>query len=372
MELYTLVPDLFTRDKVVDDYISLIWTERFIDSGDVTLIVSDTAANRALLPQGTILNDPDSPVPMLVETRDIQDGTIKLTGFTLDKVILENRFVVPSNDLEQTAFATPVYTPGEAMAAAVNSYCSTGGPFVRLGIELGYQELTGFTTQDDTVGGVMQDISVPRGALYDWIKKIGQTENIGWELTVTDAPSYLFRVYTGRNLCSDQSTYPVVRFSPALDSLTDLKAVESISGYKTVAYAISPGFDAETLVGGSQYTGKAEAYTNAEFDVGLGRRALLVEISGITAESVNDDFSTYQNIMDRHAKDALANNNFTKVIDGEVVPQSEYTFGVDYLLGDIVELQDQYGYIQKARITEYIRTKDANGTRQYPTVSVIT
>ena len=58
------------------------------------------------------------------------------------------------------------------------------------------------------------------------------------------------------------------------------------------------------------------------------------------------------------------------MIDGEVVPQDEYTFGVDYFLGDKVELEDPHGTIQNAVITEYIRSSDARGEKAYPTVSV--
>jgi hypothetical protein len=75
--------------------------------------------------------------------------------------------------------------------------------------------------------------------------------------------------------------------------------------------------------------------------------------------------------MVQRARNELANNNYTRMVDGEVVPQSQYEFGVDYFLGDIVELQGHKGYNQQAQITEYIRTQDESGEKAYPTVTVI-
>jgi hypothetical protein len=76
--------------------------------------------------------------------------------------------------------------------------------------------------------------------------------------------------------------------------------------------------------------------------------------------------------LDQKAKDALANNNYVKLADGEVVPELTYTLGLDYGLGDIIELRNEDQTLsQKARITEIIRSQDDTGERAYPTLSVI-
>lgn len=376
MELYTL-DDQFRKKDVIDQYISAIWTERYTDSGDAVLSVADTPANKALLAEGTFLSTPDSDEVMILESQDIQNGVLKVTGYTLDKFLV-NRMCIPENDLEQQSFVI-TDPPGYVITFLVSRYVESGefmddatGP---LGINGTYEVIDDLII-DDSAPGPTGTFTVARGPLYDEIKKIGQASNVGWSLTPQNITlsSYelWFKTYNGRNLTSDQSTYPVVRFSPSLDSLADIKELRSLANYKTVAYAISPGFDAAAeLIGGAQFTGKAYAYPAAEFETNFNRRTMLVEISGITAEAVNDDWATYQAVMNRHAANALANNNFTKVVDGEVVPQTGLSFGTDYLLGDIVELQNVDGYIQKARVTEYIRSAEKNGFREYPTVSVI-
>jgi hypothetical protein len=78
-----------------------------------------------------------------------------------------------------------------------------------------------------------------------------------------------------------------------------------------------------------------------------------------------------QAMLNQKAKDLLANNNYTKVVDGEVVPQSEFKYGTHYTLGDVIELDSGDGLVSKARITEFIRSQDNTGDKAYPTVSVI-
>jgi hypothetical protein len=58
-------------------------------------------------------------------------------------------------------------------------------------------------------------------------------------------------------------------------------------------------------------------------------------------------------------------------VDGETSPISEYKYGTDYKMGDILELESFTGALSKARVTEFIRSQDSNGEKAYPTISVI-
>jgi hypothetical protein len=74
----------------------------------------------------------------------------------------------------------------------------------------------------------------------------------------------------------------------------------------------------------------------------------------------------------QNAADAFANHNYVLAIDGQTSPISDYKFGTDYGLGDIIELEGITGAISKARVTEFIRSQDQTGERSYPTISVLT
>jgi hypothetical protein len=160
-----------------------------------------------------------------------------------------------------------------------------------------------------------------------------------------------------------------VLFSSALDLLSDVKQMRSIANYKTCALVYSPSAD-PTTIGTSYFYGVAYApgttsYTNFQ------RRTMMVLADDITVDDVGNDPTKLQTILTQRAKDALANNNYVRMMDGQIVPQKAYTFGVDYLLGDIIELQSDAGISQKARVTEYIRSSDDKGDLSYPTISVL-
>ena len=76
-------------------------------------------------------------------------------------------------------------------------------------------------------------------------------------------------------------------------------------------------------------------------------------------------------LMLQRAKDALANNNYVRLADGQIVPQSGYDYGTHFSLGDISELRASSGLPSLARVSEFIRTQDGTGYKAYPTLSVI-
>ena len=76
-------------------------------------------------------------------------------------------------------------------------------------------------------------------------------------------------------------------------------------------------------------------------------------------------------ILNSRANDDLSNNHFIKAVDGEIVPDNQFKYGIHYNLGDIIEVEGNSGVVQTARITEYIRAQDNAGEKAYPTVSMI-
>jgi hypothetical protein len=107
----------------------------------------------------------------------------------------------------------------------------------------------------------------------------------------------------------------------------------------------------------------------ASTTTGWNRRALMIDASDINVA----DYSAADLLkaLTQKGLDALANNNYVKMMDGQLVPQKLYTYGIDYGLGDVIELRGDSATSQKARITEYIYAQDSTGERAYPTLSVI-
>jgi hypothetical protein len=97
MEVYVL-DSLLRRTTVVDVYQSLIWTERWIESGDFQLDIVSTPATRRLFAAGTKLAVNNSMRVMTVESVEDStdtDGkkTLTLKGRSLEATVLTNRVV---------------------------------------------------------------------------------------------------------------------------------------------------------------------------------------------------------------------------------------------------------------------------------------
>lgn len=380
MNLYTL-DENFRRKDTIDEFSSAIWTERYSSPGDVTLVVDSTPAMMELLSEGTRLGMDGTNEVMLLDTQSIEGGLLKVEGESLLGFLKERPFgsVI---DMQARSWFSANYPPENIITHIVLFYVvvvdPTGDPYLHNG-----------AMPSGWAGGVLNRIpalgidpivnphpninhSVPHGQVYETIKQIADTFSLGIKLYLLFSEPYgnyelRFKVYRG----VDRSA--TVQFSPALDNLKNVKELRSTKGYRTVAYA-HPN---DEHIG---YFGVAYVPGTEEF-IGFDRRALLVFVDDVYLEKIAasgdwmtatiEDHNNTLSVLEQRAKDALANNNYTKVVDGEVIPQFGYTFGEDYDLGDIVSLRGYSDIIQTARITEYIRSQDSTGEREYPTVSII-
>lgn len=375
MDIYAL-NDQFQREEAIDEDITVIWTERFTKTGDTTLVVPPTEKMIATLTEGTFLGLDGSDEVMLIETALIEKGELKVTGNTLD-LFLNNRIF---RQLDTAHVYDPKYLnitgtkPGQIMADIVSRTCMAGDPHRTPSgngmVDGDEQIIYGLSLGDVDASGTAIDMQVQFGPLYDVLAQIADTYQVGFSMYLEgfSGGGYIlkFKTWSGRDLTSGQTDYPVVQFSPNLDSLGDLKELRSIAKYKNVAYAFAPDYpvDSGIPIWETAYAPGGAASTQFE------RRIIHLYNDDLTVEKMGT-IAAVRQVLAQRAKDALANNNYTKVVDGEVVPQSEFKYGEHYKLGDIVELQSPSGLASKARITEYIRTRDNTGEKSYPTVSVI-
>jgi len=98
---------------------------------------------------------------------------------------------------------------------------------------------------------------------------------------------------------------------------------------------------------------------------------MMIFADDITTDMVAGNSQSLVNILNSRALDELTNNHFIKSVDGEIVPDNQFQYGIHYNLGDVIEVEGNTGVVQSARITEYIRSQDAAGEKAYPTVTMI-
>lgn len=373
MDLYTLDASFQPLDAI-DTFESVVWTERYSAAGDVSLVVPATPNMISQLANGVFLGLAGTKEAMFIENQSIDKGLMTVTGKTILNFL--NERVVRTIWSQEVRVWNMVDTAGQIMATLVYYMCINGDvspPVGYLttayddGIERSLNEIPNLSLGDIDVSGPAVAVTVQFAPIYDQIKTIAETAKLGMSIYIDNVNSLKFRVYRGLDRTSGQTDRPMVKFSSALDTLINVKELYSIAGYKTVCYALAPQFP-----GGYTIHAANKAYVpGAEAYVGFARRVLMIFVEDLTNTNWSGTLAELNAILDQRARDGLANNNYSKLVDGEVVPQSEFKYGIDYGLGDIIELEGQSGLTQNARVTEYIRSQDATGERGYPTLSVV-
>lgn len=392
MDLYTLT-ETFMANEVIDEFVSAIWTERYAAAGDVRLVVAPTMTNIAKLAPGTFLAMHGTKEVMILETQSIENGLMTVVGGSLLN-FLNTRYAWFRNPLDSSDIDSRIvdYTeelvkPGQFIANVVNKMVIDTVPFTTpydpANLQWGFEEIPYLSLGAVDTSGTAQRLTATIGPLYDSIQAVAAKLGVGMSLYLQSAdplvgPVLKFTTYQGKDRTSAQTTYPLVRLSPNLDTLSELKEIHSIDLYRNVAYVyyqgivtihyaeptlpIPEGFHRRVLVTNAEGEPVGRKYTAyGGFQGGSG--------GGYTAYEVGP--TEIAAFRAQNAKDALANANYIHAVDGQTTPNSDYEYGRDYNLGDLIELEGLTGSISKARVTEHIRSKDQTGDRSYPTIAVI-
>lgn len=376
MELHTLNRN-FIKQDIVDSFESAIWTERYYGDSEVEVVTPATTEMIQKLIPGTFLGLDTSDEIMILETYNIEKGKLKVTGISL-LPWMDNRFVRTSPNHEDEHWYLEGEPAGKTLWTILYNMCCVGSPYLNGTINTGISNpqqlaipglgLNAYDTSGDPI-----KIGVPYGPVYKALKEIATTYEVGMTITLDDVSdssySLGFRSYKGMNRTTGQTDVPVVRFSPQMDSFTDIKELQSIKELKTLVYTFATGLKPQegepvltTVPGVSSLAG---SYT------GFDLRALMVFPSDITSDVVGGSQQKVVDMLNSRAYDALSDNHFIKSVDGEIVPENQFKYGVHYNLGDVIEVEGNSGIVQTARITEYIRSQNNAGEKAYPTVTMI-
>lgn len=361
MEVYTL-DSLYRREHVTDRYESLIWTERLSKYGDFKLELNSTLANRNRFQEGTRLAINDSQRVMTVET--VEDGInqrgqsiLDIKGRSAERV-LEERLALGSltNTTDNPKWVL-TGTPVEIAQKIFHDICVTG---ILDPADVIPNVIEGSISPADNVPPPDEIITyeIEPKTVYAALNELCDIYHLGFRMLRNgDTPDLYFDVYTGSDRTSQQTVFPPVIFSRGLDNLQNTTELVSSANYKNTAYVISP-------VG-------SEIVYELDFDPetnGFDRRVMLVK-----ADDIKDaDPAVASAKMIQRGKEELAKNRRLYAFDGEISQFSQYKYGVDYNLGDLVTQRNTSGSANIMQVTEQIFVSDSQGERSYPTLTVNT
>lgn len=349
MLLINVLNQTMTEKYVLDDYISLVWTERLREIGDfeLTLLDSNTLIVNNVLKRDCFLTIKESKRGMIVE--DIQydesegDGVVKVTGRSLES-LLTRRVVDTHRMLEG-----PISTVYKQMI--IDYFINPGNP---------YRLIPNFIWQDPiNTPNSQLNYQISGEDIYTVCKTVADDCLHGFKIEFVDDTYFKFEVHGLKNkTLGNTDNNPILIFSHEMDNIVDSSYVESNKEYKNVAYA-----------GGSENWVNRRVYgvtCDLPDDKYLLRREVTVSTE-ISLESVGNDNNRYKAALEQAGKNKLRECVKQEVVDTKVSSNSNYVYGVDYEIGDIVELKTRRTDYTSMIISEVVISSDVNEVNIYPT-----
>lgn len=354
--LYYIYDTDFVLKKILDSYLSSIWTVRYDQYGDFEICAPYSKDIFDEIKLDNYIMRPDSDRMMVVE--DIQIDTdaeggnqIIFSGRSiesiLDRRVLFDQTIVVGNTQDGVKFLLD----GNAISPSDEKR--------KLPIVFRKNE-------DSAVTSLETAYQFSGETLYEAIEALCVDGSIGFRLIPDlNAKNFIFELYSGADRSYYQTDRPYVVFSPGFDNIVTSNYISSKKEYKNVAYAAGEGEGSERTVI-SVYSGEAEAS-------GLSRRELYVD-AGSVSSTTSDGTLTESDYLDQLASrgsEELEKVKSTTYFEGEVDTSRQFVYGVDFEIGDIVQLQNEYGIEGCARITELVLSDDQNGSTSVPTFTSI-
>lgn len=363
MDLY-LLDDQLRRIDIFDDYISVIWTERFNDVGDLTLKTNNTYRNRQNFTNGAQLAINESRRIMVIDSvekgwDDQGNNVLNITGKSIEQITDDRpaQAAIAGTGTSNTGWAitgtpadvcrtifTDICVNGQLSSQDIIPFYTAGNPYPADGIAEPTDQITTNLTTDTVLSA---------------IKTICQQYDLGFRLVRgLDTSQLFFNIYAGNDRTSAQKIFPAVIFSRTFGSITGITQLQSQVGFKNCAYVYSANGATTVYAPGTDSSVS-----------GFDRHVLMVQAQNVDSTLTG---TALTNELAAQGLAALAQNAGSSALDGEVPQITPFKYGRDYEMGDLVEMQDDDGGIEYMRVTEQIFASDNQGDRQYPTLTAET
>ena len=342
----------FNPVGIIDAFKSMIWVDRYQEAGDFELYVPASAKMIDLLRIDYYIWFNDSEHTMIIEdlelSSDVEQGNfIIVTGRSLES-ILDRRIVWKQTNLKGNF--------QDAIKKLLNDNI--------INPEVSGRKIENFKfdpTDDKYICNLKIDTQYTGDNIYDVITTNCKENNIGFKLVLSDDNEFVFRFYKGLNRSYDQLTNPYVAFSPQLENIINSNFYTSKANLKTVTLVSGEGEGASrktTVVGGGS---------------GLDRRELFSDARDISSDTETGTLSDaeYLTLLKSRGLKNLAEYTTKEAFEGEVNTTNLFKYGVDFFIGDVVQIANEYGNEGVAYISEMIYSMSDDGITVYPTFKVI-
>ena len=353
----TVLNKEFEKIGIVDTIESIIWSDRYSTAGEFELYTRVTADLLTLLQEDFYLQTPLSDKTMVIDTlqikTDIEFGNrLLVTGSSLESII-NRRIVLQQTLIDDTAQVGIQTILNENMISSTQP-------------KRNIPNMVFSVSADPTVTAILLEAQYDGENIFDIVEYVCTSNKIGFRLVLNAANQLVFSLYAGKDRSYNQTANPFVVFSPNFDNLISSDYLQSSLFYKTYA-----------LIFGDitwPTRPRIEAFPNPKTDYipleGLDRREMFIDMRDLSKIDLETSTEIPEIEYNEQAKE-LAQKYFKEhrrysTFDGQADTTVGFVYRTDYDLGDIVQIENEYGLTGRSRITEVTISENASGISVYP------
>lgn len=369
--------DNWELQAVIDNYESLVWTDKATECGDFELYMYYDPDLWKMIKLGTFLRIKDSEHTMMVGKRDLKDTfedapRMIFTGKSMEN-ITSRRVVYKQIDVTAT--------PGTIVNKLLDENC-IDGPYLQqftpdpIHPDVKYRGLTGLYRDESTWEKELGNNQVSKQYLgqniYEAISELMKTYAMpSCYLLVhhTDDNKWRWRLGTGVDRSWGQETNDWVTFSNDFSNLKSSEFVQNNEKYANAFYVTG----ADPGDGKPRTTAVIErAVDNTSqsgFISGMKRREKWIDGSSIRLKD-NDNkdipMQTYMKELNAYGYSSMREYVTEISFTGDVDPNIQWVYMRDYYIGDIVNVIDNMGNGAACVIDGMTIAADKNGIAIVP------
>ena len=414
---------------VFEDFNSLVWTERYQEAGEFVLDVSVTSENVDLFRRGRYLSLDDSEETMVITTVNItesygdeEEPSLEISGKSvtslLDRRINSSKIInyhqggIPYSgtfsSVISSIFSDEISNPKQSTWEWFHQ--DDDGTWVEGfdGAQSVYDHKIKAVIRDAPERKIdnfifinkissEQDVSVNETYtkimnVYDLIVSLCRKYLMGFRVIINSSNNFELQVYSGTDRTTNQKTLSPVIFDPIMDNISYVNYFEDDTDFKNYIFPYTNGYI--TFAYENDITATVEIFPGYSWDhvgesaTGIDRREIAFdgssEVDSTEDYEIDKEYTVDGETIEITAWQVLLHTLEKKLIlygreqyedgDYEIVTTSEgsidplvrYKYGVDYFMGDRVDITNANGIVMTGIIDEVVKSYDSNGILTTP------
>lgn len=369
---YIILNKRYENVAIIDEFESMIWTDRYNGYGDFELYMPMALAPLDAFQLGYYVYNPNSDHLMIIEDiaidTDVEAGNhITVTGRSLESIF------------ERRIIWNPVTIRGNFQRIwgkiIDENIMTPTNPDRRI------SPFTMLYALDGRIPSLTLDAQYYGETLYDALVAACEENQIGWRLlpdfvneasSAEDNGGFIFSFYDGVDRSYAQDENPWIVFSSKYDNLLSSNYFESERDHKTACLALASVNEEQKTIEAIAPNGGAKGLERRELFLSTYIQTLTETVTYMDEEGNEqemevtnyDDFFTQ---LRTKGEEELANYNHVITYEGNIEARQQFLYGREFYMGDIVQVVNEYNISSRSRITEIVYSVDDTGISTNPT-----